>query len=121
MPKPIAPFLFTLSFEVAKYSNPTFTRILTSSLSRSLFSGCVRVFRNHEMPLFKVERRQTEEIFVAAERRGRPGTDGRSEEREFLFGLGKHVNPGPRQWVIIQDAAGLALRNIDHLILTDSI
>lgn len=120
MLEPSAPFLFTPSFEAAKYSNPTFTKILVSSLSRSLFNGAIHVFRNHEMPLFKVERRQIEEVFVSAARREKPGADGGSESREFLLGLGKQVKPEPRQWVIIPDAAGLALRNIDHLIPADS-
>ena len=34
--------------------------------------------------------------------------------------MGKQVKPEPRRWVIFADAAGLALRNIDHLIPADS-
>lgn len=30
------------------------------------------------------------------------------------------MNPEPRQWVILPDSSGLALRNIDHLIPADS-
>ena len=120
MPEPSAPFLFTPSFETAKYPNPTIPKILVSSLSRSLFSGSIHVFRNHERSLFKVERRQIEEVFESKARREQPAPNERSESREFFLGLGKQVKPEPRQWVIFADAAGLALRNIDHLIPADS-
>jgi hypothetical protein len=48
MPEPIELILLTASFETTKYSMP---KILASSLLRSLFSGSVHVFRNHEIPL----------------------------------------------------------------------
>jgi len=115
-----APLLFTVSIEVAKHSHPTSAKILATSLSRSLFSGSLHIFRNHEMSLFKVDRRQMEEVFVPAALREKTNVDSRRNSREFLFELRKQVQPEPRQWVIISDAAGIALRNIDHLIPADS-
>lgn len=40
--------------------------------------------------------------------------------RRFLFGLFTQVKVEPRQWVIVVQGAGLAMRNIDHLLLPDS-
>lgn len=57
---------------------------------------------------------------MSVARRDKSGTPGKSESREFFWGLGKQAKPGPRQWVIIPDPSGVALRNIDHLIPADS-
>lgn len=105
---------------------PSFSRIpdtksavalkgLISSLMKSLYTGSIVVFRNCEMPLYKVERKQLEEVFVPATAQG-VGISDRQAAKDFLFDLCNHLNPEDRQWVIIADPSGLALRNIDHLI-----
>lgn len=111
-----SPILVINSFEWPGESGGNLrAKIFAASLMRSLFTGTIVVFRNREMPLFKVERRQLEEIFVPL----RIAEEGAAAERrarmEFLNALGIHLRPAPRQWVILADPASVALRNIDHL------
>jgi hypothetical protein len=114
------PILVTPFFELdQEWKASVGTKGFTSSLLRSLFSGSIVVFRNHEMPLFKVERKQLEEIFVPTVIFEKSEAPCQKATREFLFGLCAHLEPESRQWVIVADAASLALRNIDHLIPQD--
>ena len=118
--EPIPPLLVISSCELAQDGKSSvMIKGFVSSLLRSLYGGRMVVFRNHEMPVFKVERKEVDEVFVTATRREKPGAGGRSESMEFLLGLGKLVKPELRQWVIFADTAGLALRNIDHLLPPD--
>lgn len=91
---------------------------LVSSLMKSLFTGSIVVFKNSEMPLYKVERKQLEEVFIPTVVQGR-GVAERKAARDFLFDLCTYLNPEERQWVVFADAVGLALRNIDHLVPQD--
>jgi hypothetical protein len=120
MPVATSPLLVGSSVTSTEYSNLISIKILVSSLSRSLFNGSIHIFRNYETPLFKAERRQINEVFLSTSQMEMPRMKIGIESREFLLGHCKYLNPEPRQWVIIPDAAGLALRNIDHLIPADS-
>ena len=62
------------------------------------------VFRGGETPLFKVERKQLEEVQVPAAAGCKTEAGRRRAEREFLFGLEDHLKPEPRQWVIVSSA-----------------
>lgn len=95
------------------------TKLLTSSLLRTLYTGSVVVFQDGDMRLFKVERKQLEVVQVPVSTRCKTAADRQRAEREFLFCLGDYLKPEPRQWVIVADAASLALRNIDDLLPPD--
>lgn len=75
-----------------------------SSLLRSLFGGRIVVFRNHEIPLFKVERKALDEVFAPAAIAERSEAAGRQATREILFGIWRHLKPESRQWVIVAEA-----------------
>jgi hypothetical protein len=94
-------------------------RIATGSLFRTLFTGEIVIFRTGEMPLYKVERAQLTEVRVALPVSGNGEAERRRASREFLFNLCTQIKPESRQWVIVADPAGIALRNIDHLIPPD--
>lgn len=94
-------------------------RVPVSALLRSLFSGEIVVFHPGEMPLYKVERARVTEVPVGFPVSGSRGADKRRTSRELLFNLNDQIKPEPRQWVIVADPAGIALRNIDHLIPPD--
>jgi hypothetical protein len=94
-------------------------RLVSSSLLRSLFTGELVIFRTGEMPLYKVERAQVTEVPVEIPVSGNGEAEKRRASREFLFNLCTQIKPEPRQWVIVADPAGIALRNIDHLIPPD--
>ena len=112
--------LVTPSIEVAQDGKSLgTTKCFVSSLLRSLFSGQIGVLRNQELPLFRVERSAVTEVFLPAALTERSGPAKRRASREFLFGMGDQLKPEPRQWVIVADAASLALRNLDHLIPPD--
>jgi hypothetical protein len=91
-------------------------RGLVSSVSRSLFSGRVAVAHNGVNPLFKVERRDHDEIFVREADSETPA----GATRRALSATMLSLEPSPRQWIMVVDPASLALRNLDHLIPSDS-
>ena len=71
------------------------------------------------MPLYKVERAQLSEAPVRMTGPCNAENGGRRASLDFLFNLSSHIRPEARQWVIVADPAGIALRNIDHLIPPD--
>lgn len=120
MTKFVPPRLVIPSFDsVQTGPNASATKGFISSLLRSLYSGPITVFRNHELPLFKVERAFLDEVVVAVETSLTSATARRQVTREFLFGLCDITQPDARQWVIVAHSRSLALRNIDHLIPLD--
>ena len=94
-------------------------KCFAASLMRCLFTGSINIFHNHAIPLFKVERKQVTEAPVENPISGSEEAEERRASREFLFNLCSQIKPEPRQWVIVADPAGIALRNIDHLIPPD--
>jgi hypothetical protein len=99
----------------SNFPSPVELRVVVSSQLRSLFTGEIIVFRTSDMPLYKVARTQLTEIPVI----GKRGAERCRVSQEFLFNLCTHIKPEPRQWVIVAVPAGIALRNIDHLIPPD--
>lgn len=86
---------------------------------RSLFSGKQFIFHGSEFSLFKVERAQLNEVGIVSPD-PRSGAAGASQwRREVLVSTLGDIRPEPRQWVIVADAASLALRNMDHLLPED--
>lgn len=99
--------------------NPLRYRITIASFLRSLFTGDVVVPHAGEKPLFKVERARLTEVPIKFDEFERAEEIGGRAPRDYLLNLCTQIRPEPRQWVIIADPAGIALRNIDHLIPPD--
>jgi len=78
---------------------PNLPKGLASSLGRSLFGGRIIVFRNDEAPLFRVERRNVDEVTVTVPTSGSSNIKGKGVNRTFLFRLCQHLAPAPRQCI----------------------
>ena len=114
------PLLVTWSFnETGDPSPGNLVKNQASSLMRSLFSGGISIFKNYQTPLFKIDRRNVDEEVVSLPIVGKSAEAVDGATATFVFQLGKYLKPEGRQWVIVSDPAGIALRNIDHLIPLD--
>jgi len=99
--------------------------MLASSLLRTFFTGDILVFRNSPAPLFLVERKGLEEIFI--ETPAIHGIEGAEYSWCGKYRMREHVlrwmeeRGGIEAWdkVLFLDADSLALRNIDHLLEGD--
>ncbi len=92
------------------------TKILVSSLQRSLSAGHFMAYRNQETPLFRIDRKHFDEIPVNKAFPEKDLLTRRQRTREYLFRLGDLISPAAGQWLMIADSGGVALRNIDHLL-----
>jgi hypothetical protein len=93
--------------------------MLVSSLLRSYFTGQILVIRNRVAPLFKVERKGLEEIYIEPEI-GAAGAHAlkyqvRDTIQSWIFPDGVGACPAYRN-VLFLDCDMLALRGIDHLL-----
>ncbi len=88
-------------------------KICVSSLLRTFFSGEVIVFRNTAEPLFLVERKGLEEIFVKT-----PDIQGpvaREYTQRWKFQARRYFDPAAYEKVIYLDCDSIALRDVDGL------
>ena len=100
----------------------TLAKMLASSLLRTFVTGDVLVFRNSEAPLFLVERKGLEEVYIdTPDIHGLEGAEyswcWKYKVREQVIRW-MELNGGVDAWnkVVFLDADSLALRNIDHLL-----
>jgi hypothetical protein len=115
------PLLVTWSFnETGDPSPGILVKNQASSLMRSLFSGSLLIFKNYPTPLFKIDRRNVDEEMVSLPIVGKSDRAIDGGTAAFIFQMPKHLKSEGRQWVIVSDPAGIALRNIDHLIPTEA-
>ena len=115
------PLLFTWSFnETGNPAPGILVKNQVSSLMRSLFSGGISIFKNYQTPLFKIDRRNVDEEVVSLPIIGKSTEAIEGGTAAFIFQMTKHLKSEGRQWVIVSDPAGIALRNIDHLIPTET-
>ena len=115
-----SPLLVTFSLE-GKDTRGLMAKALVSSLTRGLFSGSLMVIKNIETPLFRIGRQQVKEVMVMPSDLESKKKTMHEANPAMFFSLSKYVSPSERQWVIVANSAGLALRNIDHLIHPDSL
>ncbi len=95
-------------------------KALVASLGRSECGSEIVLLRNSDSPLFKIPRRQVSEITVTPPDPCLIAADSRSATRRFLLQIDEFIIPENHAWIIIMDPAGIALRNLDHLIPEDS-
>ena len=116
-PKPN--LVYTVCFDAPGSESYRFLgKMLASSLVRTFFTGKVVVFRNSPAPLFLVERKGLEEVFLET-----PDMYGQ-ERAEFAWCWKYRVAPlieNPEQYdkILFLDCDSLALRNIDRLLEGD--
>jgi hypothetical protein len=96
-------------------------KFLTSSLLRSTFEGEVKIFRNLEQPLYKIDRKQIDETYVPLHAEDRDHLYEYGAVWEFLDTLEERIKPDDWQWVIVADPSSLAMRSLDHLLPDVSI
>ena len=89
--------------------------MLTSSLLKTYFTGDIVIFRNSPAPLYLVERKGLEEVYLET-----PDMYGQ-ERAEYAWCWKYRVAPlieNPEQYdkIVFLDCDSLALRNIDHLL-----
>lgn len=92
-------------------------KMLVSSLLRTFFTGDIVVFRNGEVPLFLVERKGLEEVFI--ETPPMSGKAGAEAAWCWKYRVAEMLDVRGYDKVMFLDADFLALRNIDHLLEGD--
>lgn len=107
--------VYTIAFDAPNSESYRFLgKMLASSLLRTFFTGDIMVFRNSPAPLFLVERKGLEEVYLET-----PPLHGQ-ERAEWAWGwkykVAELIDPEPYDKVLFLDCDSLALRNIDHLL-----
>lgn len=91
----------------------TLSKLLALSLRRTFFSGEVIIFRNSPAPLFYVERKGIEEIYIA--------TEHVSTARDlpyvwsWKYRVAATIDTSKYEKIMFLDADCMALKNVDHL------
>ncbi|MDB6136647.1 MAG: hypothetical protein JWM59_4890 [Verrucomicrobiales bacterium] len=89
-------------------------KMLTSSLLKTYFDGDILVFRNTEAPLFLVERKGLEEIYIETPEVPEAGWADLAMRWKYL--AADRIETGRYDKILFLDCDCLALRNIDHLL-----
>jgi hypothetical protein len=117
--KPKKNLVYTIAFDSPNSEGYRFLgKMLASSLVRTFFTGDVIVFRNSPHPLFLVERKGLEEVYL--ETPPMHGQDGAEEAWCWKYRVAELIeNPEQYDKILFVDCDSLALRNIDHLLEGD--
>ena len=111
--------IYTVAFDPPGWrGGRTMAKLLCSSLLRQFWSGEIVVFRNSPQPLFPVERKGLEEVFVETPEVGQGKGAGQrclKAALEYRFRAAEMLDPSRYEWMAYVDADCLALRNLDHL------
>ena len=110
--------IYTVIFDAPGSESYRFLgRMLVSSLLRTFFTGDIVVFRNSPAPLFLVERKGLEEVYLET-----PEMYGQ-ERAEYAwcwkYRVAELIDTEAYDKILFLDADSLALRNIDHLLEGD--
>lgn len=117
--EPIKPHLiYTIAFDGPRGEGNRFlAKMLISSLLRTYFHGTIIVFRNSEVPLFLVERKGLEEVWLDI-----PQLEGEARAEDawcWKYRVAEMIDTTGYDKVMFLDADTLALRNVDHLLQGD--
>jgi hypothetical protein len=111
--------VYTVCFDAPGSESYRFLgKMLTSSLLKTYFTGDIVIFRNSPAPLYLVERKGLEEVYLET-----PEMYGQARA-EYSWCWKYKVAPlieNPEQYdkILFLDCDSLALRNIDHLLEGD--
>jgi hypothetical protein len=92
-------------------------KLLVSSLLRTYFTGDIVVFRNSPEPLFLVERKGLEEVYVKTPQIS--GQAGAEDAWRWKYKVAEQLDVSEYDKILFLDADCLALRNVDHLLEGD--
>ncbi len=116
--------IYTVAFDLPGWrGGRQMAKLLCSSLLRQFWSGEIVVFRNFAEPLFPVERKGLEEVFVELANFGKGKAAASAclaTALEFRFRAATLLDPARYRWMAYLDADCLALRNPDHLFAGDA-
>lgn len=96
-------------------------KALAASLCRSDCGFPIKLLRDEERPLFRIRRAVLAEVSVPSSDDHAAESDAANATRETVIRLTEWISAEDYPWIIVMDRAGLALRNIEHLIPEDSI
>ncbi len=118
LPESKPSLIYTIAFDGPQgEGNRYLAKMLVSSLLRTFFHGTVIVFRNSEVPLFLVERKGLEEVWLDIPQLA---GDVRAEDAWcWKYRVAEFIDPTGYDKVMFLDADCLALRNVDHLLAGD--
>jgi hypothetical protein len=111
--------IYTVAFDPPGWrGSRTMAKLLCTSLLRQFWSGEIVVFRNFPEPLFPVERKGLEEVYVETPEVGEGNGAGErclKAALEYRFRAAEMLDVSRYEWMAYLDADCLALRNLDHL------
>jgi len=117
--------IYTVAFDLPGWrGSRTMAKLLCSSLLRGFWSGRIVVFRNFEQPLFPVERKGLEEVYIQTRDFGTGRDAGKKCLEAALqarFRAAEWIDrPEDYEWIAYLDADCLALRDVEHLFASDA-
>lgn len=92
-------------------------KMLAASLLRTYFGGDIIIFRNSPDPLFRVQRKGLDEIYIDTPQLG--GLEGAQDAWCWKYRVKEYIDAGKYDKILFLDADCLALRNVDHLLEGD--
>lgn len=116
--------IYTVAFEQSSQSYARQTlKLLCSSILRSMWSGKILAFHNFSLPIFPLERKGLDEIYIkplapGSRRSGAPGCLQAGFEG-FLQASQSIQDPWEYGWIVFLDANCLLMRDIEHLLTDD--
>ncbi len=119
LPESVVPnLIYLICFDApGSEGNRFLAKMLVSSLLRTYFTGDIVVFRNSPNPLFLVERKGLEEVYLDTPQLA--GTTGAEDAWCWKYKVAEMLDVAGYDKVLFLDADFLALRNIDHLLEGD--
>ena len=111
--------VYTVAFDSPESESYRFLgKMLASSLVRTFFTGDILVFRNSAAPLFLVERKGLDEVYL--ETPAMAGQAGAERAWSWRYKVAELIeHPEQYDKILFLDCDSLALRNIDHLLEGD--
>ena len=100
-------------------SHRALAKMLASSLVKTYFPGDVMIFRNTGAPLFLVERKGLEEVFI--ETPELHGSEAAEYSWEWKYRVAERIPADRYDRILFLDCDCLALRNLDHLLEGDPL
>jgi hypothetical protein len=106
---------YTIAFDPpGSPGHRTMAKMLASSLLRTYFGGDIIIFRNSPEPLFRIERKGLDEIYIDTPQLG--GLEGAQDAWCWKYRVKEYIDAKKYDKILFLDADCLALRNVDHLL-----
>lgn len=107
--------VYTIAFDPpSSPGHRMMAKMLVSSLLKTYFSGDILVFRNSPEPLFRIERKGVEEVYIEAPQEA--GITGAEAAWCWKYRVRDWIDASRYAKILYVDADCLALRNLDHLL-----